>query len=249
MVQCLISIEGINLNAVNKAGETALDIAEKSGSPQLISILKEAGATHSKDYGRPPTAAEVRKIAQNVKKFHISGLNNAINYATVVAVLITTVAFAAIFTVPGQFVEEKIDGISLGEAHIARKASFVIFVLFDSMALFISIAVVVVQTSVVVIEQKVLSYMGRPPYSGPDSSIRLEDSRMRSIRRAETHSRSYLMSVASHTEVYSENYKRMYICSIGVNKSQINFCTGHQTWNSVDSTRSEYMQWVLSPQV
>ncbi|XP_055800693.1 ankyrin repeat-containing protein At5g02620-like isoform X1 [Solanum dulcamara] len=284
MVQCLISIEGIELNAVNKAGETALDIAEKSGSPQLISILKEAGATLSKDDGKPPTAAKqlkqtvsdirhdvesqlqhsrqtgfrVRKIAKNVKKLHISGLNNAINNATVVAVLIATVAFAAIFTVPGQYIEEKTDGVSLGEAHIARKASFIIFFLFDSMALFISIAVVVVQTSVVVIEQKAkkqlmfwinklmwaaclsisisfisLTYVvvgekerGLAIYATVIGSTimlttigsmcycvvrhRLEESRMRSIRRAETHSRSYSMSVASDTELYSENYKRMY---------------------------------------
>ncbi|KAL3322562.1 hypothetical protein AABB24_039922 [Solanum stoloniferum] len=284
MVQCLISIEGIDLNAVNKAGETALDIAEKSGSPQLVSILKEAGATHSKDDGRPPTAAKqlkqtvsdirhdvesqlqhsrqtgfrVRKIAKNVKKLHISGLNNAINNATVVAVLIATVAFAAIFTVPGQYIEQKTDGVSLGEAHIARKASFIIFFLFDSMALFISIAVVVVQTSVVVIEQKAkkqlmfwinklmwaaclsisisfisLTYVvvgekerGLAIYATVIGSTimlttigsmcycvvrhRLEESRMRSIRRAETHSHSYSMSVASDTELYSENYKRMY---------------------------------------
>ncbi|CAN4096923.1 unnamed protein product [Withania somnifera] len=284
MVNCLISIEGIDLNAINKAGETALDIAEKSGSPQLISILKDAGANHSKDDGRPPTAAKqlkqtvsdirhdvesqlqhsrqtgfrVRKIAKNVKKLHISGLNNAINNATVVAVLIATVAFAAIFTVPGQYVEEKTDGVSLGEAHIARKASFIIFFLFDSMALFISIAVVVVQTSVVVIEQKAkkqlmfwinklmwaaclsisisfisLTYVvvgdkerGLAIYATVIGSTimlttigsmcycvvrhRLEESRMRSIRRAGTHSRSYSMSVASDTELYSESYKRMY---------------------------------------
>ncbi|KAH0773924.1 hypothetical protein KY290_011061 [Solanum tuberosum] len=284
MVQCLISIEGIDLNAVNKAGETALDIAEKSGSPQLVSMLKEAGATHSKDDGRPPTAAKqlkqtvsdirhdvesqlqhsrqtgfrVRKIAKNVKKLHISGLNNAINNATVVAVLIATVAFAAIFTVPGQYIEEKTDGVSLGEAHIARKASFIIFFLFDSMALFISIAVVVVQTSVVVIEQKAkkqlmfwinklmwaaclsisisfisLTYVvvgekerGLAIYATVIGSTimlttigsmcycvvrhRLEESRMRSIRRAETHSHSYSMSVASDTELYGESYKRMY---------------------------------------
>ncbi|OIT01921.1 PREDICTED: ankyrin repeat-containing protein At5g02620 [Nicotiana attenuata] len=284
MVQCLISIEGIDLNAVNKAGETALDIAEKSGSLQLVSILKEAGATHSKDHGRPPNAAKqlkqtvsdirhdvesqlqhsrqtgfkVRKIAKNVKKLHISGLNNAINNATVVAVLIATVAFAAIFTVPGQYVEKKTDGVSLGEAHIARKAAFIIFFLFDSMALFISIAVVVVQTSVVVIEQKAkkqlmfwinklmwaaclsisisfisLTYVvvgdkerGLAIYATVIGSTimlttigsmcycvvrhRLEESKMRSIRRAETHSRSYSMSVASDTELYSESYKRMY---------------------------------------
>ncbi|XP_051126490.1 ankyrin repeat-containing protein At5g02620-like [Andrographis paniculata] len=180
MVKCLLSAEGVDVNAVNNARETPLDIAEKFGTPELVAILKEAGAVHSKDYGKPQSAAKqlkqtvsdikhdvesqlvqtrqtgfrVRKIAKKVKKLHIEGLNNAINSATVVAVLIATVAFAAIFTVPGQYVEERTQGFTLGEAHIANDAAFVVFFLFDSVALFISLAVVVVQTSLVVIEHK-----------------------------------------------------------------------------------------------
>lgn len=176
IVSCLVSTDGINVNAVNKAGETPLDIAVKFGTEELVSILKEAGACN----GKPPTAAKqlkqtvsdikhdvesqiqqtrqtgfrVKKIVKRIKKLHISGLNNAINSATVVAVLIATVAFAAIFTVPGQYVESKTPGNSLGEAHIAKDPAFIIFFLFDSLALFISLAVVVVQTSVVVIEEK-----------------------------------------------------------------------------------------------
>ncbi|KAH0641830.1 hypothetical protein KY290_033450 [Solanum tuberosum] len=284
MVQCLISIECIDLNAINKAGETALDIAEKFGMPEVVSILKVAGAAHSKDHGKPPnntkqlkqtvsdirhdvqsqlqqsrqTGFKVRKIAKKVKKLHISGLNNAINNATVVAVLIATVAFAAIFTVPGQYVEQKKDGFSLGEANVADKAAFIIFFLFDSMALFISIAVVVVQTSLVVIEPRakklLVFWINRLMWAaclfisvsfislayvvvgskerwlaifatviGSTIMIttigsmcycvvrhRLEESKMRNIRRAGTHSHSYAMSVASDTELYGESYKRMY---------------------------------------
>lgn len=180
IVCCLLSVEGINVNAINKTGETALDIAEKFGSPDIVSILKEAGGSNSKDLRRPPSPAKqlkqtvsdikhgvqsqlqqtrqtrvkVQKIAKNLKKLHTSGLNNAINSATVVAVLIATVAFAAIFQVPGQYVEKETAGFSLGQAHIARDPAFIIFFVSDSMALFISLAVVVVQTSVVVIEQK-----------------------------------------------------------------------------------------------
>lgn len=173
-------MEGINVNAVNKAGETPLDIAEKFGLPELVSILRNAGAANSADKNKPPNASKqlkqtvsdikhgvesqlqqtrqtgvrVQKIAKKLKKLHISGLNNAINSATVVAVLIATVAFAAIFTVPGQYVQSLTDGFTLGEANIANDAAFLIFFVFDSLALFISLAVVVVQTSVVVIEQK-----------------------------------------------------------------------------------------------
>ncbi|KAI3459863.1 hypothetical protein Pfo_016526 [Paulownia fortunei] len=284
IVQCLISTEGIDVNATNSTGETPLDIAEKFGTPELVAILKEVGAIHSKDHGKPQTAAKqlkqtvsdikhdvqsqlhqtrqtgfrVRKIAKKVKKLHIEGLNTAINSATVVAVLIATVAFAAIFTVPGQYVEEKNERFSLGEAHIANSAAFIIFFLFDSVALFISLAVVVVQTSVVVIEHKAkkqlmfvinklmwlaclfisiafisLTYIvvgsheqwlaiyatviGGTIMMTTIGSMcycvvrhRLEDSRMRNIRKAGTLSRSFSLSMASDPEMYSERYKRMY---------------------------------------
>lgn len=284
IVQCLLSIEGIDVNTTNSTGETPLDIAEKFVAPELVAMLREAGAVHSKDYGKPQSTAKqlkqtvsdikhdvqsqlqqtrqtgfrVRKIAKKVKKLHIEGLNNAINSATVVAVLIATVAFAAIFTVPGQYVEEKQEGFSLGEAHIANKAAFIIFFLFDSVALFISLAVVVVQTSLVVIEQKAkkqlmfvinklmwlaclfisiafisLTYIvvgSHEQWLAISATViggtimmttigsmcycvvrhRLEDSRMRNIRRARTLSRSFSLSMASDPEMYSERYKRMY---------------------------------------
>ncbi|KAH0861955.1 hypothetical protein HID58_079166 [Brassica napus] len=164
-----------------KAGDTALDIAEKIGNAELVLVLKEAGAATAKDLGKPQnpakhlkqtvsdirhevqsqlqqsrqTGARVQRIAKRLKKLHINGLNNAINSATVVAVLIATVAFAAIFTIPGQYEEDRTKGpLVLGEARIANEAPFLVFFIFDSLALFISLAVVVVQTSVVVIEQK-----------------------------------------------------------------------------------------------
>ena len=110
----MLSVEGINVNAINKAGETPLDIAEKLGNPELVSILKEARAMNSKDLGRPQNPAKqlkqtvsdikhdvqsqlqqtrqtgfrVQKIAKRLQKLHISGLNNAINSATVIVVLI-----------------------------------------------------------------------------------------------------------------------------------------------------------------
>jgi magnesium-transporting ATPase (P-type) len=268
---------------MNKDGETPLDIAEKYGSPELVSILREAGATKSKD-GKPPSAVKqlkqtvsdikhdvesqlkqtrqtgfrVQKIAKKLKKLHISGLNNAINSATVVAVLIATVAFAAIFTVPGQYVEEKRKGTSLGQANIANNPAFIIFVVFDSLALFISLAVVVVQTSVVVIEQKAkrqlvfvinklmwlaclfisaafisLAYVvvgSHAQWLAVCATVigttimlttigsmcycvvlhRMEEKKMRNIRKAESRSRSFSVSMASEPEILNSGYKRMY---------------------------------------
>ncbi|GKV06165.1 hypothetical protein SLEP1_g18086 [Rubroshorea leprosula] len=285
MVSCLLLLQGIDVNAVNKAGESPLDIAEKFGTSEIVAILKEAKACNSKDHGKPTNPAKqlkqtvsdikhdvqsqlqqtrqtgfrVHKIAKRLKKLHISGLNNAINSATVVAVLIATVAFAAIFTPPGQFVEDKTQqGATLGQAHIANNAAFLVFIIFDSLALFISLAVVVVQTSVVVIEQKAkrqlvfvinklmwlaclfisvafisLTYV----VVGKDSqwlavfatliggSImlttigamfyfvirhRIEETKLRNIRKAESRSRSFSMSVVSDSEFLNGEFKRLY---------------------------------------
>lgn len=175
--------------AINKSGETALDTAEKTGNSEVKSILTEHGVQSGKSITKPKTAAtrelkqtvsdikhevhhqlehtrqtrkSVQGIAKRLNKMHTEGLNNAINSTTVVAVLIATVAFAAIFTVPGQFVDnpKKVPkGKSLGEANIAPQAAFLIFFVFDSFALFISLAVVVVQTSIVVIESKAKKQM------------------------------------------------------------------------------------------
>ena len=184
IVQTLLSVEGIDVNAVNRSGETALAIAEKMNNQELINILRDAGGVvTAKEPVHPANPAkqlkqtvsdirhdvqsqikqtrqtkmQVQKIKSRLEKLHIGGLNNAINSNTVVAVLIATVAFAAIFTVPGNFVEDMSQappGMSLGQAYVASDPAFIMFLVFDSLALFISLAVVVVQTSLIVVEQK-----------------------------------------------------------------------------------------------
>ncbi|XP_057731620.1 ankyrin repeat-containing protein At5g02620-like [Arachis stenosperma] len=127
---------------------------------QTVSDIKHE--VHNQLEHTRQTRKRVQGIAKRINKMHQEGLNNAINSTTVVAVLIATVAFAAIFTVPGQFVDDPNDvpeGSTLGEANIAPQGAFLIFFVFDSIALFISLAVVVVQTSVVVIESKAKKQM------------------------------------------------------------------------------------------
>uniref|UniRef100_A0A0D9XAE3 PGG domain-containing protein n=1 Tax=Leersia perrieri TaxID=77586 RepID=A0A0D9XAE3_9ORYZ len=183
IVQTLLSVEGIDVNAVNRSGLTALAIAEQLNNEELINILREAGGVTAKEQVHPANPAkqlkqtvsdirhdvqsqikqtrqtkmQVQKIKKRLEKLHIGGLNNAINSNTVVAVLIATVAFAAIFTVPGNFVEDLSTappGMSLGQAYVASNPAFLVFLVFDALALFISLAVVVVQTSLIVVEQK-----------------------------------------------------------------------------------------------
>uniref|UniRef100_A0A7N0RA55 PGG domain-containing protein n=1 Tax=Kalanchoe fedtschenkoi TaxID=63787 RepID=A0A7N0RA55_KALFE len=189
IVKRLLSQPETDTTAVNRCGETAIDTAEKTKHPEVGVILASHGVQSAKIL-RPQatnparelkqtvsdikhevhnqlehtrqTRRRVQGIAKRISKMHAEGLNNAINSTTVVAVLIATVAFAAIFTVPGQYVDDPANvppGHSLGEANIAPKAPFVIFFIFDSVALFISLAVVVVQTSVVVIESKAKKQM------------------------------------------------------------------------------------------
>ncbi|KAG5515389.1 hypothetical protein RHGRI_036441 [Rhododendron griersonianum] len=189
IVRLLLAHKETDTKAVNRCGETAIDTAEKTGQADVAAILREHGvpSARSLNQNAPNPARELKQtvsdikhevhnqlehtrqtrkrvqgIAKRLNKMHAEGLNNAINSTTVVAVLIATVAFAAIFTVPGQYVDDPNDippGLSLGEANIAPKASFIIFFIFDSIALFISLAVVVVQTSVVVIESKAKKQM------------------------------------------------------------------------------------------
>lgn len=190
IVKLLLGQRETDKAAVNRSNETAIDTAEKTGNAEIKTILEEHGvqsAKNIKPQSAQNTARELKQtvsdikhevhyqlehtrqtrkrvqgIAKRLNKMHAEGLNNAINSTTVVAVLIATVAFAAIFTVPGQYVDDPTqipEGETLGEANIAPQAPFIIFFVFDSIALFISLAVVVVQTSVVVIESKAKKQM------------------------------------------------------------------------------------------
>ncbi|PWZ58100.1 Ankyrin repeat-containing protein [Zea mays] len=127
---------------------------------QQVSDIKHE--VHSQLEQTRQTRVRMQGIAKRINKLHEEGLNNAINSTTVVAVLIATVAFAAIFTVPGEYVQDPgslAPGHDLGEANISHQTAFIIFFVFDSVSLFISLAVVVVQTSVVVIERKAKKQM------------------------------------------------------------------------------------------
>ncbi|MBA0582621.1 ankyrin repeat-containing protein At5g02620 [Gossypium raimondii] len=184
IVKLLLGHKETNTKAVNKSRETALDTAEKTGNPEVTTILQQHGVqsarnikpvalnparelkqtvsdikheVHNQLEHTRQTRKNVHDIVKRLHKMHSEGLNNTMNSTNVVAVLIASVAFAAIFTLPGQFIDNPNQvpkGHSLGESNIAIYPAFVIFFIFDSLALFISLAIVVVQTSVVVIESK-----------------------------------------------------------------------------------------------
>lgn len=188
IVRELLENKCINVNALNKLKETALDLAEKSHfmevASKIKSALKEAGAENGKHLSQPKEGRELKQTVSDIKhdlhtqleqiektqtrvsgivneinNFRTEGISNTVNSVTVVAVLIATIAFAAIYTVPGDYVGLPQQGpnLSLGQALIAKKVAFQVFFIFDSLGLFISLAVVVVQVSLVAWERKAQS--------------------------------------------------------------------------------------------
>jgi hypothetical protein len=185
IIKRLLELPDTDVETINRSHETALDTAQKMGNAEVARLLSERGVVSARAISPNPAARELKQqvsdikhevhsqleqtrarmqgISKRINKLHEEGLNNTINSTTVVAVLIATLAFAAIFTVPGEYVEDPAGsmapGKALGEANISHETAFVIFFVFDSVSLFISLAVVVVQTSVVVIEHKAKKQM------------------------------------------------------------------------------------------
>ncbi|XP_071738530.1 ankyrin repeat-containing protein ITN1-like [Rutidosis leptorrhynchoides] len=158
-----------NVNALTRDHKTALDIAEKlplsEDSSDIIACLTRCGAVRANELNQPrdelrntvtqikndvhtqllqtkKTNKNVHGIAKELRKLHREGINAATNSVTVVAVLFATVAFAAIFTVPGGDDDN-------GMAVVVDRVSFKIFFIFNAIALFTSLAVVVVQITLV----------------------------------------------------------------------------------------------------
>lgn len=169
IVSELVLLRETNVNTLSRDHKTAYDIAEGLPLSEETSEIKEClaryGAVSASDLNQPrdelrQTVTEIKKdvhiqleqarktnrnmngIAKELRKLHRAGINNATNSITVVAVLFATVAFAAIFTVPG-------GDDDTGMAVMVGSPSFQVFFIFNAIALFTSLAVVVVQITVV----------------------------------------------------------------------------------------------------
>ncbi|KAI4384010.1 hypothetical protein MLD38_009783 [Melastoma candidum] len=130
IVNELLGLPDINVNALTRDHKTALDIAEElplsEESSEIKEYLMRCGAVKANELNQPRdelriTVTEIKKdvhtqleqtkrtnknvhnISKELRKLHREGINNATNSVTVVAVLFATVAFAAIFTVPGDY--------------------------------------------------------------------------------------------------------------------------------------------------
>ncbi|XP_020691294.1 ankyrin repeat-containing protein At5g02620 isoform X2 [Dendrobium catenatum] len=158
VVKRLLESPGIDTKVINKSGESPLDTAEKLGNFDVSAILLEHGVQSAMAIRPSNPVRELKQTVSDIRHEVHSQLEHTRQTRKRVK---ATVAFAAIFTVPGQYVgsENVAPGLTIGEANIARQTAFMIFFVFDSLALFISLAVVVVQTSVVIIESKAKKQM------------------------------------------------------------------------------------------
>ncbi|XP_047338648.1 ankyrin repeat-containing protein ITN1-like isoform X2 [Impatiens glandulifera] len=169
IVNLLLVLRDTNVNAVTRDNKTAIDIAEGLPFSEETAEIKEClyryGAVKANELNQPKdelrkTVTEIKNevhtqleqarktnknmsgIAKELRKLHRAGINNATNSVTVVASLFATVAFAAIFTVPGGDYAD-------GSAVMVAVPVFKIFFIANAIALFTSLAVVLVQITIV----------------------------------------------------------------------------------------------------
>ncbi|XP_004297440.1 PREDICTED: ankyrin repeat-containing protein At2g01680 [Fragaria vesca subsp. vesca] len=174
IVCLLLSFKDVDVNAINNHHETAMDLADKlqygAARSEIIEALSEVGGKYARHVGQvdeamllkrtvsdikhevhsqliqnQTTQRRVSGIAKELKKLHREAVQNTNNSITVVAVLFASIAFLAIFNLPGQY----FDGPEAGKARIADEVGFQVFYLLNATALFISLAVVVVQITLV----------------------------------------------------------------------------------------------------
>lgn len=175
VVSLLLTYTAVDVNGINNQRETAMDLADKLpyGEPalEIKESLTEAGAKHARYIGQVDEAMELKRtvsdikhevsaqllqnettnrrvtgIAKELKKLHREAVQNTTNSVTVVAVLFASIAFLAIFNLPGQYITQ---GSENGKANIADHLAFQVFCLLNATSLFISLAVVVVQITLV----------------------------------------------------------------------------------------------------
>eukprot|EP00257_Ricinus_communis_P008434 XP_002525995.2 ankyrin repeat-containing protein At2g01680 [Ricinus communis] len=175
IVSLLLTYRSIDVNVINNQRETAMDLADKlqygESSMEIKEALTDAGAKHARYVGTVDEAMELKRtvsdikhevhsqliqnektnrrvsgIAKELRKLHREAVQNTTNSVTVVAVLFSSIAFLAIFNLPGQYL---MDGGEVGKANIADNVGFRVFCLLNATSLFISLAVVVVQITLV----------------------------------------------------------------------------------------------------
>ncbi|KAL2501013.1 ankyrin repeat-containing protein [Forsythia ovata] len=155
IVSLLLAYRSIDVNVINNKRETAMDIADKlqygASALEIKEALVEAGAKHARHVGQVDKVMELKRtvsdikhevhsqliqnkktqrqvsgIAKELKKIHRDAVQNTTNSVTVVAVLFASIAFLAIFNLPGLYLR---DGPKAGKARISNTIAFRVFYL------------------------------------------------------------------------------------------------------------------------
>ncbi|GLJ59694.1 hypothetical protein SUGI_1519410, partial [Cryptomeria japonica] len=166
LVEFLVSFPGVDLNTINDEGMTALDIA--SDNPKCANIaekLRVAGATRSSLIPKSNTTPSTDPSDDSKKR------GNKVNVEThmIVASLIATVTFAAIFQIPGG-IEDDRNSIQYGAAKMAFRRVFRFFIFSDTAAFTTSLTVVVAWIFPQLLPEK---YVGRQALLSHMSAVTL----------------------------------------------------------------------------
>ncbi|TYJ49835.1 hypothetical protein E1A91_A01G163200v1 [Gossypium mustelinum] len=163
------------LHIATRKARPQIDLADKlqygESTLEIKGVLMEAGTQHARYVGQVDEAMELKRTVSDIKhevqsqflqnqktnirvsesakelqKLHREAVQNTTNSVTVIAVLFASIAFLAIFNLPGEYVTSEPDE---GKANIADHVGFRIFCLLNATSLFMSLAVVVVQITLV----------------------------------------------------------------------------------------------------
>ncbi|XP_050383069.1 ankyrin repeat-containing protein ITN1-like [Argentina anserina] len=169
IVNELLAFPDTNVNALTRDQKTSLDIAEALPLSEESTAIKESltqyGGLRAQELNQPrdelkntvsaikkdvqtqleqarKTSKSVTGIAKEIRKLQREAVNTAANSVTLVASLIATLAFAAIFTVPG-------GDLDSGLAVTVGTTPFKMFYFCNAISLFVALSVVVVQITLV----------------------------------------------------------------------------------------------------
>ncbi|KAH9304512.1 hypothetical protein KI387_008916 [Taxus chinensis] len=138
LVEYLLSFSLVKLNGVNNNGLTAFDIAtndKSNANPtfgMIANILEDSGATHS--FIQHSNSVDSSQSEQNKNQNGGNG-EKVMDVDTLVASLVATITFAAMFQVPG--------GTDKEAAKLSLNTLFQLFLFSDCLAFFSSMTVVI----------------------------------------------------------------------------------------------------------
>ncbi|KAL4346839.1 hypothetical protein GQ457_17G009990 [Hibiscus cannabinus] len=152
-IQIVEKLLNVHKLVINKSGETALDAAETNKLSVIACILKEHGVQCAKSI-KPHPANSARELKQTVSIMLSTPAQWLLFLLPLLHLLPFSMSQANMLTVRATYNQ----GCPLDKRELPKTAIYD-FIIFDSIALFISLAVVVVQTSVVVIERRAKKQM------------------------------------------------------------------------------------------